>query len=242
MSDRMTQLKEQWKRDRACCAGARRVLRGHWVDAVLVAAMAATLSATSPGSPWVSYPADALPIVFIPQNMKRLLRDVFGLSIPTIRWICVGILVAGFLLHGALKVGQARFNLALVDGKPVTATMLFSGFRGFWRALVMHLLTKVLTTLGYLLLVVPGVILNLGFSMAPCVLAEDPGCSCWEALKRSWAMMQGRKLELWWMEAAFYVCKLLAGLTYGVGELFLDPYTAAARACFYRSLNGNPEN
>ena len=49
--------------------------------------------------------------------------------------------------------------------------------------------------LGTLAFVVPGIILGLGLSMTPYLLANYPSLSIFEAITTSWKMMQGKKMK-----------------------------------------------
>ena len=52
-----------------------------------------------------------------------------------------------------------------------------------------------LDVLGTLAFVVPGIILGLGLSMTPYLLANYPSLSIFEAITTSWKMMQGKKMK-----------------------------------------------
>jgi uncharacterized membrane protein len=65
-------------------------------------------------------------------------------------------------------------------------------------------------------------------------MAEDPTLTANEAIKLSQEKMRGHKGELFCLGLSFFGWAVLAVLTGGIGEIFLNPYINAAYAAFYR--------
>ena len=70
------------------------------------------------------------------------------------------------------------------------------------------------------------------------ILAENPGISPMEAIKRSKEMMQGHKMEYFLLVLSFFGWALLAPFTLGILCIWLLPYMQATMANYYRSLKG----
>lgn len=219
-------------------ANARAALKGNWVNAVIVAFLANFISSAGGMRLNINFNLESGRIVEFtaPERMQTLLQMV-GIAMPVILAISGVMLVVSMIVSGVLDLGSARYNLNLIDRRVAGIEDLFTGIPRFSDALVMHLLRTLLTLVGFLLLFVPGVMLTYGYAMASYILAEDPDCTGWEALRRSWDMMRGHKLELFWLELTFIGWEFLASLTAGIGSLVLNPYKAAARASFYRDLS-----
>lgn len=223
-------------------ANARAALKGNWVIAAIVAFLANLISSAGGTRLNINFNLDGGQIVEFtaPERMQRFLEMV-GLAMPLILAISGVMLVVSMIVSGVMDLGSARYNLNLIDRRPAELGDLFTGIPRFADALVMNVVGDLLILLGFCLLIVPGVLMTYGFAMAPYILSEDPDCTGWEALKRSWHMMNGHKLELFWLELTFIGWELLASLTMGLGNLALNPYKAAARASFYRDLSREPE-
>lgn len=232
-------FKRQWHLASAHRANARAALRGNWGIAIVVAELAQVLSATSEGSPTIRIGGETPLRVIVPYSLGPILHEILGLSMPVVRVICAALLVVGFLIHGALLVGLARYDLDLIDGKPASWKSLFSGFPGFRRALLMHLIREALLFLGRPL-VIPAMVVYYGLAFAPCILAEDPECTGWQALRRSWQLMGGHKRELLFLEATFLGWIFLSHQIGSFAAMLLTPYLDAARTSFYRELNREP--
>ena len=218
-------------------SNARDALRGNWPTAALVAFLAGLISGDSNmPSININFESSEPVQVTTSEALQQFLGEWLGLAMPMILAVTLTILVVRLILGGAAQVGKARYNLHLIDRQEAQTGDLFSGFSQFVPAMVMSLLSTLLILGGMLLLIVPGIILSLSFAMAPYILAEDPECTGWEALKRSRRMMQGHKAELFWLDLTFFGWEILANLTFGIGHLFLNPYRAAANASFYRDV------
>lgn len=219
-------------------ANARDALRGNWVTAAIVAFLVNIISSAGGTRLNINFNLDGGQFVEFsaPERMQRML-ELLGLAMPLILAISGVMLVVSMIVTGVMDMGSARYNLNLIDRRPAELGDLFTGIPRFADALVMHLVSTLLTLLGFCLLIVPGVMMTYGFAMAPYILADTEECSGWEALTRSWNLMNGHKLELFWLELTFIGWELLSSLTLGLGSLALNPYKAAARASFYRDLS-----
>ena len=130
--------------------------------------------------------------------------------------------IGELVLFGSLSFGYFLFIGCLVDTKAMNLNLLFKGFDRFVETLIAGLLYSVAVSIGTALLIVPGIIIGLGFSMTFFIMADDPNISGIDALKMSWNLMNG------WM--------ILAIITCGIGYLWLAPYMTATTLNFYRQL------
>ncbi|BBI30929.1 DUF975 family protein [Cohnella abietis] len=150
--------------------------------------------------------------------------------IPFIGWI------ASLLLTGALTYGVMAFYLALSRGEIASTETLFSGFSRFVETFVLSLLVGIFTLLWSLLLIIPGIIAALSYSQAYFILKDNPGIGGLEAIRRSKALMVGHKGRLFVLYLTFIGWFLLAGITFGIGYLWLAPYIYTSLGHFYNDL------
>ena len=144
--------------------------------------------------------------------------------------------IGDLIIYGPLTLGYILFLSRLVDTKNNNFDILFVGFNRFVETLVAGLLYSLATSIGTCLLIVPGIIIGLGFSMTFFIMADDPNISGIDALKMSWNMMQGHKWDLFCLQLRFIGWILLAIITCGIGFLWLYPYMLTATLNFYRQL------
>lgn len=144
--------------------------------------------------------------------------------------------VVEYLVYGPLTLGYCLFIIALTGYKSADYNTLFQGFNNFGQTLVAGLLISLAVTVGLVFLIVPGIILCLGFSMTFFIMVDDPDISGIDAIQASWKLMKGHKWELFCLEFRFIGWWILCGLTCGILSFWITPYNIAAQLNFYRNL------
>lgn len=147
----------------------------------------------------------------------------------------------GFVIAGPLLVGQAIYLIDMIenqtDGKKIE--LVIEGFkRSFINSFVATLLVGLFTFLWSLLLIIPGIIKALAYSMTPYIIADEPDIDAFVAIRKSQEMMNGHKMELFTLILSFLGWFLLGMLTFGVGMFFVMPYFQTTLANFYLELRG----
>lgn len=140
------------------------------------------------------------------------------------------------LIAGPMALGAAIFSLSISRNKDARLEQVFDGFRSYGTALATYLLYLLYVVLWTLLLVVPGIIAALSYSMTFYILADDPSQKPREALNKSRQMMYGYKAKLFGMCLRFFLLALLCILTLGIGFLWLIPYMNVTMAKFYDDI------
>ena len=147
---------------------------------------------------------------------------------------CIRSYAAGF--HGVLELGRATYSMNLIDGVQGEFADLFTGFHRFYDALIMNLVCFLAVFGGFVLFVIPGVMLSYAYAMAPYILAENPDISGVEALRMSRLMMKGHKWELFWLELTFIGWSILAAFVPLIGGAVVETYKGISRTSFYRDI------
>lgn len=146
--------------------------------------------------------------------------------------------IVALIVGGPLMLGISRIFLKLWHRQDFQIEEMFQGFNDFSRSLVAYLLMCLYVFLWSLLLVVPGIIAAISYSMTFFIMAEDPKIEAQEAMRKSKAMMEGHKSEYFSLLFSFIGWFLLACLTWGLGFLLLSSYTTMASTIFYQRLKG----
>lgn len=142
------------------------------------------------------------------------------------------------IIGGPIALGLAIFFLGYVKGEDREIEDMFKGFNDFGRSLAVYILMLLILFAGFLLLIIPGIILSFGLSMTYFILAENPALSPVDALKQSWEMMKGHKADLFVMSLALFGLSILCLFTLGIGFLWLAPYSQACFVKFYEEIKG----
>lgn len=150
--------------------------------------------------------------------------------------------VASFIITGPLTLGLSIFWLSFSRGNIPELDEIFKGFDTWWRAIKAQLLISIFTFLWSLLLIIPGIIASLSYSMTFFILSEDKNIGVNAAIEKSKKMMYGYKWKLCRLSLRFLGWSLLCLLTLGIGFIWLIPYMWVTLSKFYDDIkNGSPE-
>jgi len=144
--------------------------------------------------------------------------------------------LAWLVVLGPLNLGLASVLLKLEQGDLFTFEELFSGFNDFSRSLVAGLLISLYTFLWSLLLVIPGIVAALSYSMTFFIMKEHPEMDASQAIEASKTMMMGHKWELFGLIFSFIGWWILCFITFGLAMIYVMPYVHCAIVVFYQNL------
>ena len=173
-------------------------------------------------------------------KLEKAAHTLINSLAKTALYILLGALLylaLSIFLGSVVSLGYARFNLNLMDGRTADYGDLFGYFPHWKNAVLAGLLKSVTITVGFLLLIVPGVLASYNFAMSDYLLSENPELSPREALSRSRFLMRGNRWRLFCLEFSFIGWELLSSLVWGIGSLWINPYKQASRAAFYREIS-----
>ena len=147
--------------------------------------------------------------------------------------------VAGFVFSAGFSLSLTIIFLGLTQNKPVAIGDMFKGFNDLWAAIKLYFLMSLKIALWSMLFLIPGIVKTYAYSMAPYILAENPGMSAREAINRSKKMMEGHKMELFVLQFSFLGWMILSTFTFGLLLIWVLPYMNAAIANFYNAIKGS---
>ena len=114
--------------------------------------------------------------------------------------------------------------------------VLLDGYDNFVRIFFTLILQYIYTFLWTLLLIVPGIIKGLSYSMTAYVLKDHPELSYNAAIEESMRLMNGHKAKLFLLYLSFIGWFILACMTFCIGFILLIPYIHTSLAAFYKDL------
>jgi uncharacterized membrane protein len=180
---------------------------------------------------------------------RESLTGKWGIAVTTaLVYIVISVLISSiprvgfvfsFIVSGPLSLGLAVFWLNISRGKLHKIEQMFSGFNRFGTSFVAYILVVIFTLLWALLLIVPGIMAALSYSMTFFIIADDKSIDASAAIKKSKKMMYGHRWKLFCLFWRFFGWFLLCLLTLGIGFLWLFPYVSVSVAKFYEDLKAN---
>ncbi len=155
-----------------------------------------------------------------------------------------GLALVSYVISLWLGMGFIKFTLNLVDDKESSYRDLFSGvesFKHIGKYFLITVIAGLLTFVGYLLLVIPGIILTFGLYFVAFVAYENKN-TIGGALSYAWKLTRGYKWKIFLFMLLSILVGLLGLLALGVGLFVAIPVMALANALFYRKLQGLQDN
>ena len=135
-----------------------------------------------------------------------------------------------------LSIGMYQFALKIVRGQSAGVGDLFGGGRFFWRALLCTLVFGLAYIVGFLLCIVPGIIVFLMYWPYIYVLVDrdSPGL---RSLSQSAEITAGNKLALFGLLLVCVFINLCGLLALGVGMFISGPYTFVVLTLAYDRIS-----
>lgn len=134
----------------------------------------------------------------------------------------------------------------MIAGKEIDYNRFADPFKDINHALklvVIGLLVGLITLLGLILFIVPGIVLGLMYSQAVYIAMDDKEISISDALKKSKEMMAGHKTELFVFYLSFIGHYLLFMVTFGLWVIYFAPFLSISVTNYYLHLKAlNPVN
>ena len=137
----------------------------------------------------------ALVCTGIPLLLRLFLEASGGLftSVPLFLLYLISLVVLSLVATGATVFIVAESYL----GRPISAREALSRATPYLgRILICSLLMSLVVGLGFVLLVIPGIILGVGLALAVPAVVLEPGMSPSAALSRSWELTRGSRWRI----------------------------------------------
>ena len=91
-----------------------------------------------------------------------------------------------------------------------------------------------------LLFVIPGIVKACSYAMTFYIKAENPNLTATEAITESRKMMDGHKLDYFFLQLSFIGWYIVGAICLGIGVLWVNTYREASNAIFYEHIKGVP--
>jgi len=144
--------------------------------------------------------------------------------------------IISLIIAGPMALGIIIFFINISRNQNAKLEQIFQGFNRFGTSLGAYLLVLLFTFLWTLLLIIPGIIASLSYSMTFLILADDNSIGAMEAIDKSKKMMYGYKWKFFCLGLRFLGWALLCILTLGIGFLWLTPYMIVSMVKFYEDI------
>jgi len=154
-----------------------------------------------------------------------------GLGFIMFALLFVFMMTAQALVQGAINIAWLR----LARGQSLKIEHLMEVKRFAKPLIIGSIIFPLGISLGYVLLIIPGVIFMMGCFLYSFVVV-DKNLSGVQSLKAAWALTDGHKLDLFLLMLLMSLVNMLGMIPCGMGMIITIPMTYGAMAYFYDAL------
>jgi len=140
------------------------------------------------------------------------------------------------VVGSVIAVGLASFSLSIIEGQ-IDISKLKEGLSIVNKAFIFYVLYIVIVVLGFICLIVPGIIFSLMFSQVYYILCKDPEIGVIDAFKKSAAMMNGHKWQYFKLSLRYGFYFFLSIFTLFIWALWLLPQMYTSYALFHKKVS-----
>jgi hypothetical protein len=162
--------------------------------------------------------------------------SVFGVALGA--WSALVSIVYGLLVMNPVNYGVKYVNLKAARNERVNVGDLFKAFSNYWNAVLAPVLVGILVGIGFVMLIVPGIILACKFAFTPYLLV-DRRMNAIDAMQESWRMTNGHVWTLILMGLMSIPIFIMGLLCFGVGVIVSIMWTKLAFASLYYAVSGD---
>ena len=145
--------------------------------------------------------------------------------------VLIGYYSMFIFIHVGLKIHRGE--------RPTIKDVFDIDLARFGLYIVAAFLTMILITGGFILLIIPGILLAIRLSFTGFALVEDR-LDPIESIKKSWALSRGRFWPLFGFACVLFLINIAGAIALGVGLLFTSPLCLLATVYVYKKLKEAP--
>ena len=143
--------------------------------------------------------------------------------------------IAVVSLSGYIQLGLAVFCLDVFNKGEGEFTTIFKQFNSF-KPVIFIIILSIAILVGFILLIIPGIIIGLMYSQVFFILADDPDIGVIEAFNLSEKMMRNHKWQLFMLNLEALLFFIAGIFTLFIWWVWLLPRYSIAYAGFYEEL------
>ncbi|MBN1457610.1 MAG: hypothetical protein JW912_07150 [Sedimentisphaerales bacterium] len=174
------------------------------------------------------------PLTYV-SSVLHIVLGHSGIGPPLYAVLYILIMILGYVISFMLAIGLIKIILSFIDGRKPSVSELFDFYGCFWRYSMTWVLYFLIICGGFILLIVPGIIWSIQFSLAVYYVV-DKRLGPIEALKASSRTTKGVKWELFGLGIIGTLIMVVGLLCLVVGILVAYPLMMITYVLAYRQL------
>lgn len=141
------------------------------------------------------------------------------------------------IASAVLIIGLMVICLKLVKGESASYKDILPKWHTIWRFAVVSIITGIVTLIGFVLLIIPGIYLMLRFALVKFLIIDKKNVGIMDALHESSNLTIGVKWELLGLLLVILLINILGVIPAGLGLLVTVPISMFALAHVYVELS-----
>ncbi len=141
------------------------------------------------------------------------------------------------LVTGPLAYSLAGISKMVDNDVNPEVSNLFDGFKSFKNSFLIALLTYIFVALWTMLLIIPGIVKALAYSMSYYIMLDDPTKTANQCITESKNLMNGHKWQLFCLLFSYIGWLILCALTLGILSFWVTPKINQAKYQFYKEIS-----
>ena len=142
----------------------------------------------------------------------------------------------GLLIAGPVEYGTASAYLKAARGDKLEIKDMFAAFRNYWNAVLANLLVYIIVSVGFVLLIVPGIIFACKLAFVR-YLVVDRKMEVIAAVKESWRMTNGHAWQVFLIGLLAIPISIAGLICLGVGIIIAMMWVSLAFASLYHAVS-----
>ena len=162
--------------------------------------------------------------------------DIMGVSYEVTKTNSLASLI-GSIISLITAAGLSFYVLNIVRGTKVGINEIFGYLKkNILTIILVSILEGLFIAVGFVLLIIPGIVIALGLSLSSYVLIDNQDLSFMDVIKKTWEMMKGHKIEYFLFGLSFIGWILFCAFI--IPLIYVAPYITLAEAVYYESIKG----
>jgi uncharacterized membrane protein len=141
----------------------------------------------------------------------------------------------GILINGPVDYGVSFAYLKAARKDKLEIKDIFEAFKNYWNAVLANLLVLVIVVIGFVLLIIPGIVFACKLAFTP-YLVVDRRMAVIEAVKESWRMTGGHAWKVFLIGLLGIPIVIAGLLCFGVGVIISIMWITIAFASLYYAV------
>ena len=147
-------------------------------------------------------------------------------------------LAYGILLTGPIGYGVSFAYLKAARNDPLDLKDMFEVFHNYWNAVLASLLVTIIIGIGFVLLIIPGIIFACKLVFTP-YLVVDRKMEVIEAIKESWRMTGGHAWTVFFIGLLAIPIGIAGLICFGVGVIISIMWVTLTFASLYHAVSSS---